>query len=101
MRFNKYFLISSAILFSSPALAVEYPIGKPQTCGNMEIAAVYLQPIEMEPEGIMLPAVKSDVHLEADIHATANNKNGFQEGSWVPYIQVAYEISKSGESKNV
>lgn len=99
--FKKYLLIGCTILFSTPVLAVEYPIGKPQICGNMEIAAVYLQPIEMEPDGIMLSATKSDVHLEADIHATANNKNGFQEGSWMPYLQVSYELTKIGDEKKL
>lgn len=82
----------------SPAFAIEYPIGQPQFCGGMEIAAVYLQPIEMEPAGMMRPAAESDVHLEADIHATENNVNGFQEGSWMPYLQVAYELTKQGSA---
>lgn len=46
----------------------------------MEIAAVYLQPIEMEPRGIDLAASLADIHLEADIHALKNNPNGFPEG---------------------
>lgn len=78
------------------AQAAETPIGKPQTCGGMEIAAVYLQPIEMEPANIMLAAAKSDVHLEADIHATNGNKNGFEEGSWVPNLVIDYQLSKAG-----
>jgi len=39
----------------------------------MEIAAVYLQPIEMEPEGMMRKVSESDIHIKADIHALANN----------------------------
>lgn len=100
MCIKKYLLATGcALLFSSPAFAVEYPIGKPQACGGMEIAAVYLQPIEMDPEGVMLPASKSDVHLETDIHATADNKNGFPEGSWMPYLQVSYELNKVNDTK--
>ena len=68
----------------SAAQAAEYPIGKPVQKGGMEIGAVYLQPIEMDPPGMMRPAKDSDVHLEADIHATADNKTGFPEGEWVP-----------------
>ena len=41
---------------------------------EMEIAAVYLKPIDMEPRGMGLPAAKSDIHLEADIHAVKGNK---------------------------
>lgn len=78
--------------------AVEYPIGKPEQRAGMEIAAVYLQPIRMEPEGMMRPAEHSDVHLEADIRATEDNKNGFAEGEWLPYLKVEFELRKaSGE----
>lgn len=99
MHFRYFIVPFSFALFSTPALAVEYPIGEPQACGGMEIAAVYLQPIEMEPEGMMRPAADSDVHLEADIHATEDNKNGFQEGSWMPYLSVDYELTKEGSDE--
>ena len=82
-----------------PALALEYPIGRPQNAAGMEVAAVYLQPIEMEPAGHMRKAADADVHIEADIHALANNANGYPEGAWVPFLQIRYEITKlpSGE----
>jgi uncharacterized protein involved in high-affinity Fe2+ transport len=37
--------------------------------------------------------------MEADIHALANNANGYPEGAWIPFLQVRYEITKlaSGE----
>ena len=78
------------------AAAVEYPIGTPQERHGMEIGAVYLQPVEMEPEGMMRKAAESDVHMEADIHALADNANGFGEGAWIPALLVKYEVSKSG-----
>ena len=78
------------------ACAAEYPIGKPSQQDGMEIGAVYLQPIEMDPPGLMRAAQSSDVHLEADIHAVANNKNGFPEGEWVPYLAVKYEVQRVG-----
>ena len=56
-------------VFSLAANAAETPIGKPHVEGGMEVAAVYLQPIEMDPPGMMRDAAKSDIHLEADIHA--------------------------------
>ncbi len=76
------------------AAAVEYPIGVPEQRYGMEITAVYLQPIRMEPEGMMRPAEQSDVHLEADIRGLANNPNGFSEGEWIPYLLVKYEVVK-------
>jgi uncharacterized protein involved in high-affinity Fe2+ transport len=81
---------------ATTASAKEYPIGKPQTAGGMEVAAVYLQPIEMDPPGMMREAKDSDVHMEADIKATKDNKNGFAEGDWVPFLVVKYELTKEG-----
>ena len=43
---------------ATPALALEYPIGVPQQRAGMEIAAVYLQPVEMEPDGMMRKAAR-------------------------------------------
>jgi uncharacterized protein involved in high-affinity Fe2+ transport len=81
------------------ATAAEYPIGKQQIQGGMEIGAVYLQPITMEPEGMMRKASDSDIHLEADIHAVKNNPTGFAEGDWMPYLQVRYELTKAGSNQ--
>ncbi len=81
-----------------PATALEYPIGVPQNGGGLEVAAVYLQPVTMEPEGMMRAAAESDIHLEADIHALADNRNGFAEGEWVPYLVVGYKVEKEGEA---
>jgi len=80
------------------ANAAEYPIGKQAIQGGMEIGAVYLQPITMEPEGMMRKASDSDIHLESDIHAVKNNPTGFAEGDWMPYLQVRYELTKPGSS---
>src|SRR4051794_1380549 len=66
-----------ALLAASMTEAKEYPVGKPQSQGGMEVDAVYLQPIEMDPPGMMRDAKDSDVHLEADIKASKDNKNGF------------------------
>lgn len=87
-----------ALALSPAALAKEYPIGKPQEKAGMEIAAVYLQPIEMEPAGMMTPAKDADVHMEADIKATKSNVNGFAKGDWVPYLVIGYEVTKDGQT---
>jgi uncharacterized protein involved in high-affinity Fe2+ transport len=90
------FLLSSTaaalLAASASALALEYPIGNPCLLNGMEVAAVYLQPIEMEPVDIMRPAADSDIHLEADIHATAENANGFAEGDWIPNLRIEYVL---------
>ena len=46
-----------ASIFIAPAAFAlkEYPAGEPVTMNEMELAAVYLQPIDMEPRGMGLP----------------------------------------------
>ena len=83
------------------AHAVEYPIGKPQQRYGMEITAVYLQPLPMEPDGMMKKPQDADVHMEADIKALASNANGFPEDAWIPYLTVKYEITKQGSSEKI
>ncbi|CAD5200347.1 iron transporter [Pseudomonas sp. FEN] len=94
---RRTFSLSLALLLLTPlAQAKEYPIGAPQQCPGLEVGAVYLQPIEMAPAGMMRATADSDIHLEADIHATADNRQGFQEGSFVPYLNVAFSLQKQG-----
>ena len=98
-RFFSVCVLGAALAgWGASASAVEYPIGKPQQMAGMQVSAVYLQPVVMEPEGMMRDAKDSDVHLEADISALASNVNGFPEGSWVPYLVVTYELTKKGSS---
>lgn len=96
---NKLFIAVVGIGFAATTLAAEYPIGKPKEINGLEVAAVYLQPVEMEPKGMMRAAKESDVHLEADIHATADNKNGLPEGAWAPYLNIQYVLQKRGSDK--
>ena len=52
---NKF--VKTALAFSlaaTVAIAGEFPIGDPVEINGMEIAAVYLEPIDMEPKGIDL-----------------------------------------------
>lgn len=91
----------AASLAASPAVALETPIGKPQLQAGMEIAAVYLQPVPMEPAGMMKSVAESDIHLEADIHAQSDNRNGFPDGAWIPYLAIGYEITKQGGNQKL
>lgn len=90
-------LTAAALLAATPnggsALAAETAIGEPVTKNAMEIAAVYLQPVMMEPH---LPGMheRTDIHLEADIRALEKNPNGFGPGEWVPYLGVTYRMQK-------
>lgn len=75
------------------ASAAETAIGVHQLDGIV-VAAVYLQPIEMDPPGMMRAAKDSDIHLEADIKAIDGNKNGFADSTWIPYLGVSFELTK-------
>ncbi|HET6719206.1 MAG TPA: iron transporter [Rhodocyclaceae bacterium] len=101
MHFFRSSVVSLVVLWAGSAAALEYPIGSPQNLAGMEVAAVYLQAIDMEPEGHMRKAAESDIHLEADIHALANNPNGFAEGMWVSHLLVKYELTKAGSNETV
>ena len=83
-----------------PTQAAEYPIGKPQLQHGLEVGAVYLQPVTMEPAGEH-PADQRDVHLEADIMALEDNPNGLAPGSWVPYLTVDFSVQRKGSDKAV
>jgi uncharacterized protein involved in high-affinity Fe2+ transport len=93
--------IIAALGSSAPALALEYPIGKPQIRAGIEVTAVYLQPISMEPAGMMRSVRDSDIHLEADVKAQSDNPNGFPDGTFVPYLDLHYEIVKEGSGEPI
>lgn len=98
---SQHFATSSLLAISLAALgssaqAAEYPIGTPHHQHGMEIAAVYLQPVLMEPDGVMRKPEETDIHIEADIHALGDNPNGFAEGDWMPYLVIGYQITKEG-----
>jgi uncharacterized protein involved in high-affinity Fe2+ transport len=93
-------IIALATGTSSQLGAKEYPIGKAQEKEGIEIGAVYLQPIEMDPPDVMRPAKDSDVHLEADIKAAKDNRNGFAQGDWIPYLSVNYELTRLDDNNS-
>jgi uncharacterized protein involved in high-affinity Fe2+ transport len=73
-----------------PAGFREYPIGDELEKNEMLIKAVWLPPIQME--GMEDPTSSNLIHLEADIHATEGNRNGFAKDEFVPYLVVDYTI---------
>lgn len=98
-------MLASSLLLNAlsvlPAFALEYPIGKPQIRAGIEVTAVYLQPISMEPVGMMRAVPDSDIHLEADVKAQSDNPNGFPDGTFVPYLDVHYELVKGGSGQPI
>lgn len=78
----------------------EIPIGEDQEVGPLNVAAVYFQPIDMEPAGMGLSAAESNLHLEADIHALKDNKLGYGEGDFIPKLTVDYVIQDKNDPNN-
>jgi len=98
LKISTGFLIALA---TTNGFAGEFPIGEPKLSKGLEIAAIYLQPIEMEPSGMMAAAATSDIHLEADIRATTENINGFADGDWIPNLEITYMLVKEGDSSKI
>lgn len=67
-----------------------------QQKGPLNIGTVFFQPIDMEPASMGLKAADASLHLEADIHALANNNLGYAKGEFIPDLTVNYTI----ENKN-
>lgn len=83
---------------------LEIPIGE-TIAGPYQVAAVYFQAVDMVPENKQPSAAESDLHLEADIHLTAEAsvKYGFGEGeeNWPAYLTVAYKVMSEDGSKEI
>lgn len=92
-----FLVAAAAALLLAPAVSArEYFVGGPVHEYDMEIVANYLVGVEMAP---MLPGmVHGDdvIHLEADVHATADNVFGYPDGAWVPYLAIGYKLEKVG-----
>jgi uncharacterized protein involved in high-affinity Fe2+ transport len=89
-------MITAALLAPHAADAREYFVGGPVHDHDMEIVANYLVGIEMEPMLPGMPMGPDAIHLEADVHATADNVYGYSDGAWVGYLTIAYSIEKTG-----
>ncbi|MCY1438152.1 34 kDa membrane antigen precursor [compost metagenome] len=87
---------ASASLFAISVQAREYPIGGPIQTHDLEIASSYLVGIEMAPMPPGMQMGGDSVHLETDVHATADNKYGFANGEWIPYLNITYLLVKQG-----
>ncbi|GBQ30082.1 iron transporter [Gluconacetobacter azotocaptans] len=90
-------LAGAGLLAVAPdALAREYPIGGPVQAHDMEIAASYLVGIDLAPMPADMPMGPDVIHLETDVHATADNVWGYPDGAWIPYLTIEYTLSKVG-----
>lgn len=89
--------LTSTLLMAIPAFAAqEFYIGEPVVKEGMQIVPNYLTGITMDrmPSGMGMS--QDHIHLEADVHATAAESHGFAEDSWIPYLDIHYELTKDG-----
>ena len=82
--------------FASPVNAREFYVGGPVHKNDMEIVANYLVGVEMAPMPPNMAHGPDVIHLEADVHATADNSYGYPDGAWVGYLTIAYTLEKQG-----
>lgn len=88
---------TASLVLARGAIAREYPIGGPVHKNDMEIAASYLVGVQMAPMPAGAVAMGPDVvHLETDVHATADNTYGFPDQAWIPYLTIDYTLEKLG-----
>jgi periplasmic iron binding protein len=62
----------------------------------MQLVPHYLLGIEMAPMVKGMDMGPNAVHLEIDVHATKDDKHGFKEDEWIPYLTISYTIEKVG-----
>jgi hypothetical protein len=96
-------LLASSIAVLTPLAAraaQEFYIGEPVVKEGMQIVPNYLTGIEMDriPPGMEMGG-KDNVHLEADVHATADDHHGYQEDQWIAYLTIKFTVTKTGDAK--
>ena len=85
-------VVCGAVAMAEEAGFEETPIGEEQDVSVLHVAAVYFQPVPMEPAGEFLAVEDSAFHLEGDIHYNENDL-GFGVGDWASYMTVDYTIT--------
>lgn len=88
-----------AIAMPGLAQATEYYVGEPVVKEGIQLVPNYLVGIEMDkmPAGMDMGS-QDVVHIECDAHATKEEKHGFSEDSWIPYLTIKYTLTKEGTS---
>ncbi len=117
---KKYIATGLATLLAATAQAAEFKVGEPTVKNGMTVEVLYIQAVSMsmEPDRMVEKGkdakqpmdmkaggghgghgghgAAADIHLEAAIKATAENKWGFKAGDWVPYLNIRYSVAKNG-----
>ncbi len=86
----------ACLVLAGPLQAREVYVGGPVQHEDMEIVANYLVGIEMAPMSPGMEHGDDVIHLEADVHATAENRMGFPDGAWIPALTIGYTLRQEG-----
>jgi hypothetical protein len=89
---------AACLILPSVASAGEFYVGEPIVQDNMQIVPNYLTGIKMQPMPKGMDMGSDAIHIEADVHATKDEKHGFAEDAWIPYLTIHYKLSKQGSS---
>ena len=84
------------VAFGARASAAEFYIGEPVVKEGIELVPNYLEGIEMNrhpPGAAMDPKA---IHVEIDVHAAKDEKHGFAEDAWIPYLTITTTVEKVG-----
>jgi uncharacterized protein involved in high-affinity Fe2+ transport len=89
-------LFGCAVLLPVFARAAEFYVGEPVEQDNLQIVPNYLTGIQMDrmPNGMEMGP--DTIHLEADVHAAKDEKHGFAEDAWIPYLTIHFKLAKEG-----
>ncbi|HVY13407.1 MAG TPA: iron transporter [Alphaproteobacteria bacterium] len=90
-------LALAAALLPLPLMAEEFNIGKPVVKEAMQIVPNYLVGIQMDPMPRGMSMTPDAIHLEADVHATKDNKHGYKEDDWIPYLTITYTLEATAK----
>jgi uncharacterized protein involved in high-affinity Fe2+ transport len=90
--------LAALLLLSTvfPATAKEFYVGEPIVKNEMQLVPHYLLGIEMPPMVKGMDMGPNAVHLEIDVQANKDDKRGFKEDEWIPYLTISYTIEKVG-----
>ncbi len=89
---------AGSVLLPALASAAEFYVGEPVEQDNLQIVPNYLTGIEMDrmPKG--METGPDAIHLEADVHAAKDEKHGFAEDAWIPYLTIHFKLAKEGSN---
>lgn len=94
--FLTYAILAIGLGMPSTSSAEEFYVGEPVVKNDLQLVPHYLEGIQMDrmPKG--MSRNPKAIHLEIDVHATKDEKHGFHEDEWMPYLTIHYRIEKVG-----